>query len=281
MKRLLAIFAHPDDEGAIAGALARYAGEGVQVSLVCATKGESGEISDPSLATPENLGAVREAELRCACDVIGISDLYLLGYCDSGMDGTTDNEKTTAFIQAEPADVNRKLVTIMRQVRPHAVITFEPFGWYGHPDHIAAGRYTTEAYYLAADPQAYPEAGPPWQPLRLYHSIFRRSGFKMLADYVRAQGGDDSIFDDFPFDEPNPLEDQITHILDVGDFMQVKVASSDCHKTQFGEDHIFRNLPPDIMREYMGKEYFIQVIPSREPGGRTADDLLDGIFVDK
>ena len=278
MKRLLAIFAHPDDEGAIAGTLARYAKEGVQVSLVCVTKGESGEISDPALATAENLGTVREAELRCACDVIGITDLHLLGYCDSGMDGTPDNDKTTAFIQAEPADVNRKLVTIIRQVRPHAVITFEPFGWYGHPDHIAAGRYATEAYYLAADPEAFPEAGPPWQPLRLFYSIFRRSGLKMLADYVRAQGEDDSIFDGFPFDEPNPFEDQITHVLDAGDFLEVKKASSDCHQTQFGEDHIFRNLPPNIMRQYMGQEHFIQISPSREPGDAPDDDLWDGIL---
>ena len=80
MKRLLAIFAHPDDEGAVAGTLAYYARQGVHVALICATKGEAGEISDPSLATPENLGEVREAELRCACKVIGIAELHLLNY---------------------------------------------------------------------------------------------------------------------------------------------------------------------------------------------------------
>jgi LmbE family N-acetylglucosaminyl deacetylase len=107
MKRLLAVFAHPDDEGAIAGAMIRYAQEGARVSLVCATKGEAGEISDPSLATPENLGSVREEELRCACEAIGISDLHLLGYCDSGMDGTAENERPTAFIKADPDEIYR------------------------------------------------------------------------------------------------------------------------------------------------------------------------------
>ena len=118
MKRLMAVFAHPDDEGAIAGSLARYAQEGVQVTLVCATRGEAGEISDPSLATPENLGAVREEELRCACAAIGISDLRLLGYCDSGMEGTDENELLTAFIRADPDEVKGKLVQIMRETRP-------------------------------------------------------------------------------------------------------------------------------------------------------------------
>ncbi len=83
-KRILAVFAHSDDEGAIAGTLAHYAQQGVYVVLACATRCEAGEISNPALATPENLGAVREQELRCACDVIAIAELHMLDYCDSG-----------------------------------------------------------------------------------------------------------------------------------------------------------------------------------------------------
>ena len=141
MKRLLFVFAHPDDESLFSGTMAHYVQQGVQVTLVCATKGEAGEISDPSLATPDNLGTAREAELRCACDVIGITNLHLLGYCDSGMDGTPENDLPTAFIQADPDDVRLKLIRIIREVKPHIVVTFEPHGWYGHPDHIAASRY--------------------------------------------------------------------------------------------------------------------------------------------
>ncbi len=215
MKRLLAVFAHPDDEGAVAGTLARYAQEGARVTLACATRGEAGEISDPSLATPENLGQVREEELRCACAAIGITDLRLLGYCDSGMEGTGENDLPTAFIRANADEVKGKLVKIMRETRPHVVITFEPFGWYGHPDHIAAGRYASEAFALAGDPAAYaaayPEAGDPWQPARLFHAVLLFSDFKPLVDYARQHNLDLDFPDQFPAEREAALAAQITH----------------------------------------------------------------------
>ena len=207
MKRIVVIFAHPDDEGLIAGSLAHYARNGVQVSLICMTKGEAGEISDKSLASPENLGSVRESELRCACEVIGISDLHLLGYCDSGMDGTPENLQKTAFIRADPDEVRSKMVKLYRALRPHVVITFEPQGWYGHPDHIAAGRYATEAYYLAGDPDAFPEAGPPWKPRRLFHAVLHRSLTQRIAEFALAQGWDETDIDSIPREESDPLED--------------------------------------------------------------------------
>lgn len=277
MKRLLAIFAHPDDEGAVAGTLAHYARQGVHVALVCATKGEAGEISDPSLATPENLGTVREAELRCACEVIGIAELHLLGYCDSGMDGTPENEKITAFIQADPDEIRFKLVKLIREIKPHVVITFEPNGWYGHPDHIATGRYATEAYYLASDSEAFPEAGPIWQPNRLFHSAFTLSRFKVIVDYAREHGLNISNFDEVSMEGPDPFEDQITHIMDVRAYIDTRLASLRCHQTQFGEDNIFRQIPPEVQQASMGDETYIQVGPEPEPISAPAGDLFTGI----
>ncbi|HET6445643.1 MAG TPA: PIG-L family deacetylase [candidate division Zixibacteria bacterium] len=277
MKRLVAIFAHPDDEGLIAGSLAHHADAGVQVTLICTTKGEAGEISDDTLASPENLGSVREAELRCSCDVIGISDLHLLGYCDSGMDGTPDNERTTAFIQADPDEVKFKLVKLLRSIRPHVVITFEPKGWYGHPDHIAAGRYASEAYRLSSDPKAYPLAGPSWRPDRLFHAVLMRSDFKSIADYVRAQGWDSSDFDFVLLDEPDPLEAQITHVFDADSYGDIKERSMLCHKTQFGEDHIYKKLPQELWRKVNAREYFIQVDPAPDQDIKQNGDLLAGI----
>jgi LmbE family N-acetylglucosaminyl deacetylase len=276
MKRLLIVFAHPDDESLFAGAMARYARQGVRVSLACATKGEAGEISDPSLATPANLGTMREAELRCACDQIGISDLHLLGYCDSGMDGTLENDRTTAFIQADPDEIRSKLVALMRDLRPHVVITFEPKGWYGHPDHIAAGRYTTEAYYLAADPAAFPAAGPPWRPDRLFHAVILRSSFKPMVDYAREQGQDTSNFDEMSFDEPEPLAAKITHTLDVSDLFELKKAAMLCHQTQFGDDNLLLQAPPEVQLILMGQENYIQVDPPREQTASPATDLFTG-----
>jgi LmbE family N-acetylglucosaminyl deacetylase len=277
MIRIAAIFAHPDDEGLIAGSLAHYARGGAQVTLICTTKGEAGEISDDSLASPENLGSVRERELRCACDVIGIADLHLLGYCDSGMDGTPENQKSTAFIQADPEEVRFKLVKLIRDVRPHVVITFDPTGWYGHPDHIAAGRYATESYYLASDPDALPAAGLAWKPGRLYHAVFDRSEFAKLGEYVRSQGWDSSDFDSIRSDEPDPLMEQITHIFDASPYTEIKQKSFDCHKTQFGEDHVIKKLPEEIWRSVNAREYFIQVDPPVSGAISSSGDLLDGI----
>jgi LmbE family N-acetylglucosaminyl deacetylase len=277
MKRMLAIFAHPDDETAVAGTMAYYARQGVCVSLICTTKGEAGEISDPSLATPEDLGTVREAELRCACDMIGISALFLLGYCDSGMDGTPENEKETAFIQADPEEVRFRLVKLMRRIQPHIVITFEPKGWYGHPDHIAAGRYATEAFHLSGNPEAYRNAGPTWQPERLFYSAFLRSRFKILIDYAREQGLDTTNFDGLSFDEPDLLEGQITHVRDVTDEMEIKGAAMRCHQTQFGEDSLFLKVPPEIQFSTMGEEHFIQVVPDLVAVDSIAADLFGEI----
>lgn len=278
MKRLLAVFAHPDDEGAVSGTLAHYASQGTHVALVCATKGEAGEISDPSLATPENLGVVREAELRCACEVIGIAELHLLGYCDSGMDGTPENEKITAFIQADPDEIRFKLVKLIREIKPDVVITFEPHGWYGHPDHIATGRYATEAYFLASDPEAFPEAGPIWQPDRLFHSAFPLSRFKVMVDYAREHGIDIGALDSISMEEPDPIEEQITHGLDVRDYLDTKVAATRCHQTQFGDDSLFRQIPPEIHQASMGEETFIQVDPPEpELSSSLASDLFAGI----
>lgn len=277
MIRIAAIFAHPDDEGLIAGSLAHYARGGAQITLICTTKGEAGEISDESLASPENLGSIRERELRCACDVIGIADLHLLGYCDSGMDGTPENQKSTAFIQADPDEIRFKLMKLLRSIRPHVVITFEPMGWYGHPDHIAAGRFATESYYLASDPDALPDAGPAWKPSRLFHAALLRSEFAKVGEYVRSQGWDSSDFDSILLDEPDPIAEQITHVFDASAYAEVKEKSMDCHKTQFGEDHVFKKLPKQIRQSVNANEYFIQVDPPVVGAVPSGDDLLAGI----
>ncbi len=277
MRKILAVFAHPDDEQMIAGIAAKYIQEGVHVTLICATKGEAGEISDARLATKANLGSVRENELRCACNAIGITELHLLGYCDSGMMGTSENERSTAFIQADPDEVREKLVRLIRANRPDLLITFEPGGWYGHPDHIAAGKYASEAFHLAADPEAYLESGAPWRTQRLFHSAFLRRRFIPIVEYARSHNIQWDGFEDFPFSEPDPMEEQITHTFDVTDFADVKSAVMRCHSTQFGQDSLFLQIPAELVSEAMGYEDFIQVSPA--PAGRRpmSHDLFQGV----
>ena len=261
MNRLLAIFAHPDDEGAIAGTLARYAAQNTEVTLICATKGEAGEISDPALATPETLAEVREAELRAAGDILGIGEIRFLGYRDSGMQDTPANEDPRALIQADPEAAIGRLVALMREMKPDVVITFEPYGWYGHPDHKAVSRLATAAYDQVSDGTAYPQAGMPWRPQRLYHAALPVSMFQVMTDYAKANGlMDGNGFE--PQEAQKEAEEQITHVLDARDLLEIKQTAMWAHRTQFGEDSWFRKFPPEITRQAWGQEYFILVRPA-------------------
>src|SRR6266478_6021760 len=122
-KRLLGLFAHPDDEGSLSGALLKYSISGDETGLVCATRGEVGEIADPALATPENLGQVREGEMRAAAEVLGVPNLWFLDYRDSGMAGTADNQDPHAFMQNSAAEVVGKLVGNIRPFSPQVMVT--------------------------------------------------------------------------------------------------------------------------------------------------------------
>ncbi|MER3515271.1 MAG: GlcNAc-PI de-N-acetylase, partial [Chloroflexota bacterium] len=155
-RSLLSVFAHPDDESfGVGGTLAYYAAQGHRVALG-ATRGDVGEIADPALATPQTLGDVRTAELNCAAQVLGVSKIILLGYRDSGMAGTPENQDPRAFMNAPAEEVVERLVGIIRRLRPQVVITFDPYGGYGHPDHIAIHRHTVAAFHAAGDPARYP-----------------------------------------------------------------------------------------------------------------------------
>ena len=134
---ILAVFAHPDDEGfGCGGTLAALVAGGHHVTLVCATNGDVGEISDPALATPETLGRVRQGELREAMDVTGIKDVRFLNYRDSGMVGWEDNNHPNSLFQAPESKVVEQVAEIIREIHPDIVITHDPTGGYGHPDHV-------------------------------------------------------------------------------------------------------------------------------------------------
>jgi LmbE family N-acetylglucosaminyl deacetylase len=149
---LLALTAHPDDEGfGLAGTMARYAADGWQITLVCATRGEVGEISDPALATPETLPAVREQELRDAGADLGVNDVRFLEYRDSGMVGAAENADPRALSNADPETVIARYDALLRELRPTVVVTWDASGGYGHPDHISVHKHATEATRRAID----------------------------------------------------------------------------------------------------------------------------------
>jgi mycothiol S-conjugate amidase len=143
--------------------------------------------------------------------------------------------------------------------------------------YIAAGRYTNEAFELAGDANAYPEAGPPWRPERLFHAVLLFSQFKAVADYAREQGIDLDFPDDFPIEREEALVAQVTHRLDIAPFQETKTKATACHRTQFGEDHLFQKVPQEVIWASTRYEHFIQVQPPLSPVPSSIDDLFAGL----
>jgi LmbE family N-acetylglucosaminyl deacetylase len=270
MKRLMAIFAHPDDETfSIGGTLAKLAADADEITLVVATRGEEGEIAPTVDVDRADLGDVREGELNCAAQALGVDNLYLLGYRDSGMEGTPANEHPQAFINAKAEEVIERLVELIRSHQPEVVITFEPNGGYGHPDHIAIHRYTRQAFTAAGDTSAYPEAGKAWEPSRLYYTAIPRSFFDEMRRRMVDEGIDTSELDWLDSDQNHWTEADINLIVDVSDSVEDKWAALECHQTQFGPDHLFRKLPAEISKALMAHEYFALAWPEMDPGAKV------------
>ncbi|MFC2045855.1 PIG-L deacetylase family protein [Chloroflexota bacterium] len=174
-KTLCFIGAHPDDETfGLGSTLAHYAAAGLKVYYVCATRGEAGMNNLDQLGEFKSLGELRSAELRCAAKILGLADVVHLGYRDSGMLGTNDNKHPEALAVAPLDEVSERIVKVIRSLKPDVVITHDPMGGYRHPDHVAVHNATVKAFEIAADPTKYPEAGPAFQPQKLYFHVFPR-----------------------------------------------------------------------------------------------------------
>ena len=276
---LMAVYAHPDDEQGVSGSLAKYAKQGANTSLICATRGEVGEIAPGVAATPETLGQVREGEMRCAAAKIGLRHLYMLDYRDSGMIGTPENEDKTNLHQASLLEVTGKVVKAIREQKPQVLTTFDAWGGYGHPDHIQIHKAALMAFWLAGDARYYPEqlndSLQPYAPQKLYFNVFSRTRFKGYLDYLVKQG------EEVPewvsnFGNRALPDEAITTRIDVQEFAKLKLESLLCHASQMGPNTLFRRIPEELWLETARTEMFM-LAESRT--GRAADetDLFDGI----
>ena len=280
-QRLLACFAHPDDEAfPVGGALAAHAARGVQIRLITATRGEEGEIRQAGSATRETLGAVRRVELARAASILGLKDHIVLQYRDSGMAGTPPNEHPRAFVNAVAERVIERLVEEIRRFRPQVVLTFDPDGLYGHPDHIAIHEYTTEAFKRASDPRAYPQhfinGVTPHSAQRLFYSA-RPRGFRMeWAVTLRAQGID------FPLPDPNRANDgappEDIHLeMDVSEQLDLKMGCILSHRTQVAPDWPYDRVPREAAKMILGREYYIRGWPEVSEGETIPPDFFEGL----
>lgn len=257
---ILGAYAHPDDEQGVSGMFAKYSRESVVTTLVCATRGEVGEIAPGVDATPATLGQVREREMRCAAEKIGIQNLYLLDYLDSGMVGTPENEDQRNLHQANVVEVASELVAIIRKHKPQVIITFDPFGGYGHPDHVKIHQASLIAYFTAGDARAYPEqlknGLEPWTPLKLYYNAFSKSRWNAYFAYAEEHGInlEEWIHEIYKRSVPDEL---ISARIDVSEFADLKWDALQCHASQMSPNSPFAKMPVRVRKEAMKLETFI------------------------
>jgi mycothiol S-conjugate amidase len=251
---LLTVHAHPDDESSKgAGTVARYHAEGIRTVLVCCTGGEEGEVLNPALDTPEvhaRLADLRREELAEATRIIGYDEVVMLGYRDSGMAGTESNANPESFAQAPLDEAVDRLVRIVRRSRPQVMVVYgDEQSGYPHPDHLRVHEVGVAAFRATGDAERYPDAGPAWQPDKLFYTEFSVARFREIHEKFEELGLVS------PFDEewrkrwddiPAPV---VTASVDVSEFASVRSEALRAHATQVDPKSPFWfGLPPEVMR---------------------------------
>jgi len=276
---LLAVLAHPDDESfGMGGTLALYARRGAEVHLVCATRGEAGMVDPENMKGYSSIAELREAELRCAAEKLGLKGVHFLDYRDSGMAGSPDNEHPQALAAAPLDQVAEKITCYLRQIRPQVVLTFDPIGGYRHPDHIKVHQATVEAFYAAGDPQHYPGDQPPYQPQKLYYHTFSRRFLRLAVRLMPIFGKDPTRWGrngDINMAELAFVDFPVHAMIDFGAVREIKQAASACHASQGGRG-MSTGLMGLAMRLAGHRETFMRAYPPPEPGLRERD-LFQGL----
>lgn len=263
---LMAVHAHPDDEAiGTGGTLARYSAEGVRTVLVTCTNGEQGDAAGgtkPGEAahSPADVAALRLSELQRSVETLGVSQLEMLGYRDSGMAGWSANSDPGVFCNVPLGEASERIAALMLEYRPQVVLTYDENGGYGHPDHIQAHRAT-----IAAAEQT-------GVPAKVYYGTIPRSGFQRLREMI--EGSDIDIeMPELPEDFGTP-DEEITAIIDVSRYVDQKRQSLAAHASQI-ENFFLQRLPEDVLSLVLSQEFF--VLRGAPPGQIQEEDLFTGL----
>jgi LmbE family N-acetylglucosaminyl deacetylase len=264
---LLLVHAHPDDEAiSTGGVMMKAHDEGHRVVLVTATRGEVGEISNMDEATSRpRLAEIRTVELRRAGEILGVDRQEFLGYRDSGMRGTGDNDNPASFHQAPMDQAAERVAKVIGEERPEVVVTYDPTGTYFHPDHIKAHQVTN-----AALDQLKAEG---WEPRKLYWNGIPRSYIEMMKKRA-AESGEPSSFADIPgMGVPDEL---LTTIVDVGAYVDRKREAFRAHVSQNSPAMSFMEVPDDELRRAFGREHY-QLARGELGAPAPEPDLFSGV----
>jgi N-acetyl-1-D-myo-inositol-2-amino-2-deoxy-alpha-D-glucopyranoside deacetylase len=276
-KTILAALAHPDDESfGMGGTLALYASQGHNVYLICATRGEAGTVDPQHLNGYDSIAELRESELRCAASQLGLTGVFLLDYRDSGMPGMEANQHPQAQINAPIDQIAGEVVRYIRELKPDIVLTFDEIGGYRHPDHIHIHQATVLAFENAADGTFHPQAGPPFQPARLYFHTIPRGFLKFGVALIRLFGKDPKKWGrngDIDIESLANV-DFPTHVrVDYTPVAEKKTLASACHASQ-GGSQMRRGALGLIFRLLGESDTFMQAYPPPENGQKLRRNLF-------
>ncbi|MFI9816232.1 mycothiol conjugate amidase Mca [Saccharothrix variisporea] len=283
--RLMAVHAHPDDESSKGAAtMARYVAEGHEVMVVTCTGGEAGSILNPKLADRadvlENMGEVRRAEMARAAEILGIQHRWL-GFVDSGLpEGDPLPPLPEGCFALTPLEESvPPLVKVIREFRPHVIVTYDENGGYPHPDHIRCHEVSVAAWDAAGDPDMYPEAGEPWQPLKLYYSHgFSRAKLLAFHEAMIARGEESPYAEwlaGWDADKPDVIE-RVTTRVECADYFPVRDEALKAHATQIDPDSRWFAVPLEMQREVWPTEEY-ELARSLVDSTLPEDDLFAGV----
>jgi len=274
---LLVVHAHPDDESiSTGGILAKYSDNGVRTVLTYCTRGEAGDILNPEFVAPEtglNITQIRAIELAKAVEVLDVESVHYLGYRDSGMAGTPENNHPRAFARADRQEATARLVEIIRRIRPQVIVTYNEKGTYLHPDHIMANRISQRAFDAAGDRDYSTGDGlEPWQPSRLFYTAIPLERIRRMHRLFIDQGQEP----DFDPEVLGTAEEKISAVIDVRKFLARKLEALNCHQSQMNPNGIFRRMPQKMRAEAMGYEHF-ECVRGCPPVNGKISDLFAGL----
>ena len=278
-KTILAVLAHPDDETfGLGGTLALYAQKGFDTYYVCATRGEVGSADEEFMKGYKDTAEMRTAELLRAAKILGLKEVFFLGYRDSGMPGSADNKHPDAQVAHSIDEVAGRVVKYIRELKPDIVLTFDPIGGYRHPDHIHIQQATTLAFEKADDASFHPEAGVPFKPQALYYQVFPHGFLKWAVRVMPLFGKDPKKFGrNGDIDLTDLLVDFPIHVrLDLRSVSEIKSHASEQHASQ-GGGQMRRGMMGFITRFMGEREDYMRAYPTVNGNFNLKRDLFDGI----
>lgn len=283
--RLMTVHAHPDDESSKGAATcARYVSEGIDIMVVTCTGGEAGSILNPAMDRPEVLAdmpAVRRSEMARAAELLGVEHRWL-GFVDSGLpEGDPKPPLPDGCFALEPLEVpTEALVRLVREFRPHVIVTYDENGGYPHPDHIRCHEVSVAAFDAAGDPDRFPGAGEPWQPLKLYYSHgFSRARVVAFHEAMLDRGLESPYaewLDNWPADRPDPGARVTTRVI-CSDWFPVRDDALRAHATQVDPHGRWFQIPMELQQRIWPTEDYELARSLVGDDDGPADDLFAGV----